>query len=407
MQFNTLWCLQGRDNPLRFLIVMLVSLLLLSLVTLVFPQSVLILMIGVVLILVQSASTMRRLRDAAKSKRLMLMVMVPSFLLVLSCYFAPIGVIAGLSLLTLASSVYVGLFASDNKKRNYIEGYNGPASYEKVELGNVRRRQEPQVFGEHNQQVTTGIDASSHDAYSETQAIFASAPKQDKTATDTGELDGLQAEPMTKSSLKQSFQQFERFDVDQDDLASGSVTELVKSWVNSAKTHEKSILFGAKVAGVFVISALIVWAMVSFSQLNSDDEPSSASVKSNEHSIANQRVSVKLPDGFWVVMQNKILTVRWLGEDADAKRLWQLATAEGDQTCSELVFNDGSRYRPISVELMNDGGTEATFSPLDNKSIINHIAMRGSFKLCGYDFSLKGSQATLMQHHVFSDYLVQ
>jgi hypothetical protein len=31
--------------------------------------------------------------------------------------------------------------------------------------------------------------------------------------------------------------------------------------------------------------------------------------------------------------------------------------------------------------------------------------MRGSFKLCGYDFSLKGSQATLMQHQEFADYL--
>jgi hypothetical protein len=206
------------------------------------------------------------------------------------------------------------------------------------------------------------------------------------------------------SAFKQSWQASHRFDVDRDALDTGSVTELIKSWLNRLKEHHIPVILGAKVLGVLLVSGLIVWLLVSLTNSGDSDEKDIAEVNVTQ-SEKIDRVSAKLPDGFWIVMQDSIFIVRWLGDTDTAKNLWRLDTAQGDKTCGELVFNDGSEYRPISVDLMSDEATEARFSPLDNKSIINHIAMRGSFKLCGYDFSLKGSQATLMQHQEFADYL--
>jgi hypothetical protein len=117
------------------------------------------------------------------------------------------------------------------------------------------------------------------------------------------------------------------------------------------------------------------------------------------------REEAKIPDGFSVILEGDVLIVRWLGEADSVGEIWSLASAKGDKTCANLSFNNGSQYRPVMVELMADTAIEARFSPLDTQDIISDIAMRGSVKLCGYNFSLRGSQAALSQNAAFIPYL--
>lgn len=123
--------------------------------------------------------------------------------------------------------------------------------------------------------------------------------------------------------------------------------------------------------------------------------------------IASDRVTLEMPDGFSVALEGDVLIMRWLGEQGKTQNIWSLATAQGDKTCRALVFNNGTEYRPMTVDLKADSATEARFSPLDSAGIIADLARRGSIGLCGYKFSLKGSQAILEQNRTFADFLAQ
>ncbi|MBB1440108.1 hypothetical protein H5202_15785, partial [Shewanella sp. SG41-4] len=190
--------------------------------------------------------------------------------------------------------------------------------------------------------------------------------------------------------------------VDQDALQSGSITELAKSWLNVAKLHQKKLMLIGKITAAIVAVIVVVYLVLVLISVFSDDTNQTEHVDAkSDQQQASIRQMIKLPDGFWLALEGEILIVRWLGESGDKQNLWRLATAIGDKTCANLEFNDGSRYRPITVDLLHDGASEARFTPLDKDAIVNHVALRGSFKLCGYEFSLKGSQATLMQNPQF------
>ena len=112
-----------------------------------------------------------------------------------------------------------------------------------------------------------------------------------------------------------------------------------------------------------------------------------------------------MPDGFNVLLEGDVLQLSWLGERGEPGLIWSLATAKGDKSCQNLTFNNDASYRPIEVRLTATTATVARFSPLDTRAILNDIAMRGSLKLCGYQFSLKGSQAALAKEPAFRPYL--
>lgn len=441
MQLNTLWCYQGRDNAFRFLAITFASFSFLFLVSVVFPQSVIILISALLTTTVISLSALRRLYDAERPIFWVLLSALPHLLFVLSCYFfESFTAIAGVGLLGIACSVFISFFPTHGQNVSYVEGYYGPKALVESVLGGARKRREPQVFGQAAREDIKPMAAELHQVvdhgrghndtpdFGTHQVVFDDtemtnteikhiatehletdttdaplvAPMRFSTHSDSGRSQDQVPESM--SAFKQSWQASHRFDVDRDALDTGSVTELLKSWLNRVKEHHIPVMLGVKVLGVLLVSSLIVWLLVSLTNgSNSKDITEDKVTELASKQV--DRVIAKLPDGFWIIMQDSIFIIRWLGDTDTAKNLWRLDTAQGDKSCSELVFNDGSEYRPIRVDLMSDEASEARFSPLDNKSIINHIAMRGSFKLCGYDFSLKGSQATLMQHQEFADYL--
>lgn len=152
-----------------------------------------------------------------------------------------------------------------------------------------------------------------------------------------------------------------------------------------------------------VFLALLLWGLWP----SGDDTDVSVATVHAVAPYAGDRVTLALPDGFSVALEDDVLIVRWLGEQGKAQNLWSLATAKGDKTCSVLAFNNGTDYRPVTVDLQADSATEARFSPLDAQAIIVDLAHRGSISLCGYKFSLKGSQAMLEQNRAFGTYLAR
>ena len=69
-----------------------------------------------------------------------------------------------------------------------------------------------------------------------------------------------------------------------------------------------------------------------------------------------------------------------------------------------IEFNNGDKVRTITVVAEDAGSYYANFSPLDTQKVITSLAKRNKFSLCGYNFSLKGSQRTLNSQQVYSDY---
>ncbi|TKB50536.1 hypothetical protein FCL40_05140 [Ferrimonas sediminicola] len=140
-------------------------------------------------------------------------------------------------------------------------------------------------------------------------------------------------------------------------------------------------------------------------------EPEATPVEQSSEPVVAERpraeAELKMPDSYWLWMTKGALTVRWQGDETAAGPLWDYATAEGDSSCAELVFNDDSAYRPYRVEVEADSFFMASFSPMDTEIIIKQLARRGSFSLCGYDFSLKGSTKALKSQSYFEWYLNQ
>ncbi len=155
-------------------------------------------------------------------------------------------------------------------------------------------------------------------------------------------------------------------------------------WLTWAKQNQKLLTAVLGVA-LFLMVLSSLWSILG----SSDEAPLEPELVEVQAQNSVERDEVTLPDGFSLVLEDKLLIMRWLGEADNPGPIWSLATAEGDRSCANLVFNNGSEYRPIIVEMMPDTSIEARFTPLDTGKIITDIALRGEVKLCGYEFSLK------------------
>ena len=113
-----------------------------------------------------------------------------------------------------------------------------------------------------------------------------------------------------------------------------------------------------------------------------------------------------MPDDFTLYLsEHNGLTISWNADDNDNTEIWSIYSALGDRSCKVIEFNNSDEIRTISVNVEATSDYFAIFSPLDTRSIIKSLALRGSFSLCGYSFSLKGSQSVLGKHPKYSEFL--
>lgn len=417
MFVKTLLCRHGRDTGFRLMAIILMAFLLLTLAAVVFSASLVNWVVMLAVTPIVGLSAIRRLNDANKSIKLAMICVVPVLLFGILIYFmVPLGILAGVFLFGLACGGFCAFLPAKNSIK-YVQGYNGPSIVQTSIFGSVHQRQEPVM-----QAQTLPVHADSEHPFISSAADSAELEKhrlnehlQQASTIDQraqgidhsaeSAIDDTQSPSFTASSDRNHQPLY----VDQNALQSGSITELTKTWLNMAKLHQLKLIFIGKIVAVILVLSLIIYLVLAWNNAFSEEDTEQAQLAENTSNVqsTSRRQMIKLPDGFWLVLEGDILIVRWLGDNGEAHNLWNLATAKGDKTCSHLTFNDGSRYRPISVDLLTDSATEARFTPLDKNAVVNDIALRGSFKLCGYEFSLKGSQATLMQNPQFEKILSQ
>jgi hypothetical protein len=162
---------------------------------------------------------------------------------------------------------------------------------------------------------------------------------------------------------------------------------------------------------ITILILLVIMAMIVTSVISSSDEDKNTTQQKNEISTTTKSSpellhEVTLPDNFSLFVSTYDgITIKWEGDYSDHTVLWQQLTAEGDDSCMTITYNNGEMIRTLNVTQENNGYYLAKFSPLDTKTLIRNIAIRSSFTLCGYKFSLKGSQSTLGKHSYYSKFI--
>ena len=123
--------------------------------------------------------------------------------------------------------------------------------------------------------------------------------------------------------------------------------------------------------------------------------PQNKKISEATEAKASFQHKLTLQDNFSIMIAGEnAIVIHWPANVVDNQDTWTLGTAQGDKSCQEIAFNKEAAIRTYRVSAI-DSGFYAYFSPLDTKALIKNIAFKNNFSLCGYNFSLKGSQATL------------
>ena len=382
MQFKSLVCVNGLDNGQRFAVIsgLIYFTLLLSVVL--FSPSAPLYFVAILLTPILALTSLRRLRDSKKSPKLILLTMLPFWLVLIT--LVHIHSMMLLLTLLLVAGLAIGYLAllPSATATNYVQGYSGPvdmsSSHVATDKVSQRVRVEPTLGGDENGAIHFTKDSS---------AEFMQADElvqQDHDYDYDNDSDsGRDEQPLHRRRAQP---------------AGFNIAQL-----QQALQVNKKWLFGITGALVAVMLLGSIWSLIPDSE--AEVETAALSESAIESSPQSERISTAMPDGFSLVLEDDVLIMRWLGETGSPSQLWSLATAKGDKTCSRMRFNNGTEYRPLVVDLLVDSGTEARFSPLDTEAIIVDMARRGNVSLCGYNFSLKGSQAALGKVAAFRTYL--
>ena len=378
MQLNTFFCRHGVDSNLRFGLINLAGFLLVLLFFMLFSGHAVCMLaaLGSAVILILSA--VRRVNGKFTPLQF-----IPALGLLLFSvglvYELPI--LTGVSVVMSAISVVViGLHPLPNMGRRFDAfGYSGPL----VATRPSRRRVEP-TLASAGEVSLDSFDGAGHEQFEPAHSAESSfEPKRSHDAA-----------------------------MKADANLNGSLTEML-AVIASGISKAMSRLFALvkhypKAAGITFAAAMAILIVLSMFLPNSEKVEVTAEqdAPTESQTVVNNAIKTAvMPDGFNVLLEGDVLLLSWLGERGEPGLIWSLATAKGDESCQNLTFNNDAQYRPIEVRLTATTATVARFSPLDTRAILNDIAMRGSLKLCGYQFSLKGSQAALAKEPAFRPYL--
>ncbi|WP_345853719.1 hypothetical protein [Shewanella algae] len=456
MLYKSLICIQGYDNGLRHAAISGAVYLLLLVLGLLFGGGSFIWVPGILLAPVLLLSCRRRLGDGGRNPWLSLIALLPWLILLLALSTdQDSSYLIGALVLALVLHAGLALLPGGNRgrgarsKRDYVQGYCGPVPLSAERKSKIRRVEPTlgsDVQGYSDNQAQGYSDdhvyqSSDHDdnqphhsgaGYSAAgqqpehplsqayePASFAAANSDHDISHDAisygpgrsryfdsapteGDISAIDTEPgwYTDKQARHKVNSAEPgFDDEVD--RTGSLSVLLLSWRDAilqlwqwlgglSAAQRKGLAIAALVTALLGLG-LIIWL------LWPQAEPNDASGRETTEIAAatSDRVTVRLPDSFNLSLDGDLLRMSWLGDTDAPGPLWDLATAKGDRRCAELVFNNGTGYRPMSVVIGDNGKVEAAFSPLDSQVIVQDMARRGSVKLCGYDFSLKGSQAAL------------
>ena len=356
--FKSLLCWQGFDNRLRFILISVSCYLLFILFNQAFSDSssissILLLAFSIIYL----ATTRRRLNDM---KLLLKWTFAPavSFLI---CGFLVIfsdnNIASWLLFLSITPVLWLVTYPSKHRK-SYILGYYGP-----IDLTYLH--QDTKTRSVHNKRVEPTLN-SIH--------VNADRIKDDttETANNTHANDSINNDRHLTSNNQH-----------QNDFAQRIRLAILN--------YKYSRIIFAIVIFLFVLS---VFSSLLFTSPTKEEPAKMQSGDVREAAEKFQHM-ITLPDNFSVMFSSsQALVLKWPADIEDKQEIWSLSNAQGDQSCTSIDFNSAAAIRTYRVIAKNNS-YYAYFSPLDTQALIKNIAVKNSFTLCGYKFSLKGSQATL------------
>lgn len=361
---KSLFCLTGSDNRQRFIAIHISCYFLFTVVTSILSFSSLLSFFSLLLfVTIFTFSTKRRLNDANLNINWLLAhsgsFLMAGLIVILSGYNASYW------LLSFPLVISTLLMTYKSQKHNHILGYCGNidlSRYVRQENYHQENRIEPTFNGNY---VENSQSSTSHN----TNHSF------------------VQQVNVSKKSVYES-------DYD--------IGEAIRLRLFNNKNA---------VLTITILTLVVIVAMILSFVISSPDEDKNPTQQKNEVSSTNELATallneVTLPDNFSLfVSPYNGITIKWEGDSSNTRILWQQLTAQGDDSCMTMTYNNGEVIRTLNVIQEDNGYYLAKFSPLDTKILIRNIADRSSFTLCGYKFSLKGSQSALGKHSYYSKFI--
>ena len=369
---KSLFCLQGYDNRNRFFVICAVIYITFIMLASAFSGKLfisftLLIFFSVILAL----TSLRRLHDAKLSKN---WLFAPSFTFALaaaaiiysplqsSYYLLIIPVLCSSVLLTYKSKLNV----KNTQKRSYTLGYIGPVDLSEFQKTtyqgkSAKFRIEPTLAGK------SSINFDNEEqVISRTHQAIDSDSSNKSNQADIGEIIRLKLVGNKKAQL--------------------AITAAVS---------------------VTVLSVIIAWLTT---YIDSDTSPKINKVV-NETSTKpvisiTRKHPLAMPDNFTLFLsEHQGVIINWQVDKVNTAEIWSQQSAKGDKSCQSITFNKGKSIRTLHVQIENNSDYFANFSPLDSKAIIQALAFKNSFSLCGYNFSLKGTQAILGKHKHYAGWI--
>lgn len=379
MQFiKSLFCSHGLDNRTRFFAICstayVVFIMLTSAFTgkLVFSLTILALMAAIL-----SLTSLRRLKDAKLNIK---WLFVPNVIFVITALIIIFSeqnssyyllIVSALCLAALLT--YPSINNKTKHKISYTLGYYGPvdmSEYQQVaHQGKPSKfRIEPTLAGDNSAHIDSNEQAELH--IHEATSTFNKSEQQ----VDLGELIRLKLLSNKKAQLAIAI------------LLSITLIGVGTSWLIQYFSSEEPI----------------------------QTSPQIASMPKGTEQTLERNHQLDMPDNFSLFLsQHQGIIINWQADNVNSPLLWAQTSAQGDKSCQQVSFNKGKPIRTLKVVVEDNTALTdnvynnyfASFSPLDSKALIQALAFRGSFSLCGYDFSLKGSQAALGQNKEYANWV--
>lgn len=368
---KSLFCFKGADNNERFIVISLLTLALFVLFNGAILATVASKLILIVLLVVTSfASSIRRCRDANKTSKIAWLATTIFSVALLIVAFIPFTTSYMALIFPVIAMLILFSYPTANAKI-YVFGYHGPVDLSElsqpvtVDKHLTSNRIEPSLFG----QTITESDYESHDA--EQYSEYAQTDES-KTTTNTTPA------PSVKNNELALF---------------------IAAWLH--KNNKVKIVV---IASLLLLSIVVIaWPFINNAVTESHTEELTVAPKIS--AITERNDMLAMPDDFYLLLDShKGLIIHWKADQIADGELWLQASAQGDDSCSNIEFNNGDKVRTISVVAEDAGSYYANFSPLDTEKVIKSLAKRGNFSLCDYNFSLKGSQKALNSQQIYSDY---
>ena len=362
---KSIFCLQGADTRIRFLVINFICYITFLISDTLFANQIYLnTFILLSLVTVIALTSLRRLNDVQFKKN---WCGAPS----ISFLIAGVIIISTADnsaqwLLLVPFILSLPFMAYPSQTENtYILGYCGPVNLSEFDAANVNKQR-------HNQRIEPVIITDLQNQGTPITNNNAGQQQAHNTYT------SLSSNRITPPTL-----------VKKSNVSDIGVFISLKSFC-----HKNSTRILIVISLLFILTITSSFILSSFQR---NEQPRENNTKPDVTLVRTARVA--FPDNFSLLLsRHRGLIINWQADSDDDKKIWDLETAQGNKNCQDIVFNNGIKIRTTSVLVEDTEQYFANFSPLDTHNLLQEIAFRDDFMLCGYKFSLKGSQAILGKH---------